>query len=189
MDGKFTRTPHKGLEAANPRANPLTPQKSQVTTTHMRHWLMKSEPEVFSLDDLKKKTTSLWDGVRNYQARNFMMNDMKPGDQVLFYHSSTEPPGIAGLATIAAEAEPDPSQFDKKSEYYDPKASKQKPIWYCVKVKYEETFSHYIALDELRKQAALKDMLVLKKGQRLSIQPVTPKEFDHVCKLGRSAKK
>lgn len=151
----------------------------------MRYWLMKSEPDVFSIDDLKTKGESLWDGVRNYQARNFMMNDMKPGDKVLFYHSSAEPPGVAGIAKIAGPAEPDPSQFDKKSEYHDPKATKAKPIWYCVKVGFVEKFPRLVPLDELRATKELKDMLVLKKGQRLSIQPVTAKEFECVNKLAR----
>ena len=102
----------------------------------MQYWLMKSEPDVFSIDDLKKQKQTTWDGVRNYQARNFMMNDMQVGDLVLFYHSNAKPPGIAGLATVSKKAEPDPTQFDKKSEYFDPKATKEKPRWFCVKVKF-----------------------------------------------------
>jgi predicted RNA-binding protein with PUA-like domain len=151
----------------------------------MRYWLMKSEPEVFSIDTLAKAKTSLWDGVRNYQARNYMMNDMKVGDSVLFYHSSTEPPGVAGLARVAAPAEPDPSQFDKKSEYYDPKATKEKPIWYCVKVEFVEKFPSLVPLEKLRAAKPLKDMLLLKRGQRLSIQPVTDKEFACVQQMSR----
>ncbi len=150
----------------------------------MKHWLMKSEPDVFSLDRLESLGTSLWDGVRNYQARNFMMNEMKVGDRVLFYHSSCEPPGVAGLARVAAPAEPDPSQFDKKSEYYDPKATRDRPIWYCVRVEFEKRFSRFVSLADLRLEKALKDMLVLKKGQRLSIQPVTPAEFKKVVQMG-----
>lgn len=142
-----------------------------------KHWLMKSEPDVFSIDDLKKKKVSLWDGVRNYQARNFMMNEMKTGDPVLFYHSSAEPPGVAGLARIAGPAEPDPSQFDKKSEYFDPKATREKPIWFCVPVEFVEKFPRLVPLEELRAKKALAEMLLLKRGQRLSIQPVTEAEF------------
>lgn len=144
----------------------------------MRYWLMKSEPDVFSIDDLASKKTSLWDGVRNYQARNFMTQDMKVGDTVLFYHSNAEPPGIAGIAEINGAAEPDPSQFDKKSEYFDPKATKENPRWFCVRVGFKEKFKRVISLDELRAEKAIKDMLVLRKGQRLSIQPVTHKEFE-----------
>lgn len=149
----------------------------------MKHWLMKSEPDVFSIDDLAQKKETTWDGVRNYQARNFMMNDMKVGDRVLFYHSNTEPPGVAGVAVVSHEAVPDPSALDKKSEYFEPKASKEKPIWFCVKVKFDKKFPRVIPLDELRRQRVLAQMPLLKKGQRLSIQPVSKEEFDFICKL------
>ena len=147
-------------------------------------WLMKSEPDVYSIDHLKKDGTTWWTGVRNYQARNFMMNEMKVGDWVLFYHSNAEPPGVAGLAQVSKSAEPDSLQFDKKSEYFDPKASKEKPIWFCVQVKYAGHFKHLVSLDDLRKEKSLSEMFVLKKGQRLSIQPVTEKEFATVKKMG-----
>lgn len=151
----------------------------------MQYWLMKSEPDVFSIDDLAQKKVSLWDGVRNYQARNFMMNSMKLGDVVLFYHSNAEPPGIAGLAKISRAAQPDPSQFDKKSEYYDAAATVQKPRWYCVQVAFVKKFKKLLSLDEIRKTKSLQSMLVIKKGQRLSIQPVTKAEFDVIEKLCR----
>jgi predicted RNA-binding protein with PUA-like domain len=150
----------------------------------MRYWLMKSEPDVFSIRDLEQRQTSLWDGVRNYQARNFMMNDMAVGDLVLFYHSNAEPPGVAGIAKVVAAAAADPTQFDKKSEYYDPKASKEKPRWFGVTVGFVEVFSTLVSLHQLRETAGLEDMLVLKKGQRLSIQPVTAEEFALVRRLG-----
>lgn len=152
----------------------------------MRHWLMKSEPDVFSIENLAKAKTSWWDGVRNYQARNFMMNDMKPGDLVLFYHSNAEPPGIAGIAKVVSSAQPDVSQFDRKSEYFDPKATREKPRWFCVKVGFVHHFKHFISLEELRSTVALKDMLVLKKGQRLSIQPVELKDYSFIEKMGRA---
>jgi predicted RNA-binding protein with PUA-like domain len=152
---------------------------------NMRYWLMKSEPDVFSIDDLQKKKTSLWDGVRNYQARNFMTQDMQIGDQVLFYHSNAEPPGVAGLAEIVGGAEPDPSQFDKKSEYFDPKASPDKPRWFCVRVGFKEKFENFVPLETLRTEKPLKNMLVIKIGQRLSIQPVQPQEFECIRKLSR----
>ncbi|HAG90744.1 MAG TPA: EVE domain-containing protein, partial [Bdellovibrionales bacterium] len=120
----------------------------------------------------------------NYQARNFMMNDMKVGDLVLFYHSNAKPPGVAGVAVISKEAVPDVTAQDEKSKYYDPKAAPEKPIWFCVEVKFKSKFKNFVSLDELRDQKALKEMLVLKRGQRLSIQPVTAKEFDTVVKLG-----
>lgn len=149
-----------------------------------KYWLMKSEPDVYSIDQLKKDSTTLWSGVRNYQARNFMMKDMALGDWVLFYHSNAEPPGVAGLAQVSRLALPDPTQFDKKSEYFDPKASKEKPSWFCVEVKYVSKFKNLVSLDDLRNEKSLASMLVLKKGQRLSIQPVTEVEFETVRKMG-----
>lgn len=150
----------------------------------MNYWLMKSEPDVYSIETLKKDKTTWWEGVRNYQARNFMMKDMKVGDLVLFYHSNAEPSGVAGIAKISHVAEPDKSQFDKKSEYFDPKATKEKPNWFCVQVEYVKEFKQVISLNDLREEDSLADMLVLKKGQRLSVQPVDKKHFDIVKKLG-----
>lgn len=149
-----------------------------------QYWLMKSEPDVFSIDDLKRDQTTWWEGVRNYQARNFMSQQMKVGDEVLFYHSNAEPSGVAGIAKVTKAAAADPSQFDKKSEYFDPKASKDKPIWFCVQVGFVARFSEVISLDDLRGEKSLKDMFVLKKGQRLSVQPVTAAEFATVRKMG-----
>lgn len=145
---------------------------------------MKSEPDVFSIDQLKKVKKSLWDGVRNYQARNFMMKDMKVGDTVLFYHSNATPPGVAGLAKVSKSAVPDPSQFQKESEYFDPKASLENPRWFCVEVAFDKKFKKLVALDDLKETKGLEDMLVIKRGQRLSIQPVTEKEFSIICQLG-----
>lgn len=149
-----------------------------------KYWLMKSEPDVFSIDDLKKSKTTWWTGVRNYQARNFMMKDMTPGDEVLFYHSNATPPGVAGLATVSKKAEPDQEQFDKKSEYFDAKATREKPIWFCSQVQFSAQFKKFVSLEELHNTAALAQMLVLKKGSRLSIQPVTEKEFQLIKKMG-----
>lgn len=143
---------------------------------------MKSEPDIFSIDHLKKDKTTLWEGVRNYQARNFMMNDMKEGDEILFYHSSCEPPGIAGLAIVTKEKQPDPSQFNKKSKYFDSKATKQKPIWYCVEIGFVKKFSEVISLSTLKETTELAELLVLKRGQRLSIQPVTELHFEWIKK-------
>ena len=150
----------------------------------MKYWLMKSEPDVFSLAQLKKDKTTWWEGVRNYQARNFMMKDMQVGDLVLFYHSNATPPGVAGIAKISHAAEPDKAQFDKKSEYYDPKATKEKPIWFCTQVQYVEELKNFVSLADLREAKGLEDMLVLAKGSRLSVQPVEKKHFDIVKKLG-----
>ena len=156
--------------------------KSDSSKKTPKYWLMKTEPNVFSIHDLKKNKTTLWEGVRNYQARNFMMNDMNPNDQVLFYHSNAEPSGIAGLATVSKAAIPDPLQFDQKSEYFDPKATKAKPIWFCVEVKYKDTFENVLSLAELKTITELSEMLVIKKGQRLSIQPVSETDFNFICK-------
>ncbi|MBM3383428.1 MAG: EVE domain-containing protein [Betaproteobacteria bacterium] len=159
---------------------------SKTSSAAQNFWLMKSEPDVFSLHDLvgRPGQRELWDGVRNYQARNFMMNEMKVGDLVLFYHSNAEPSGVAGVAEIIEPARPDPSAWDKKSEYFDPKSTPENPRWYCVTVGKPRPFKSFISLEELRQHAELKDMLVLRKGQRLSIQPVTPAEFECVVSLG-----
>lgn len=149
-----------------------------------KYWLMKSEPDAFSIADLKKVKKDLWDGVRNYQALNFMM-DMNVGDEILFYHSNTKPPGVAGLATVSKKAAPDPTAQDKKSKYYDPKASPEKPIWHCVEVQYKETFKNYVSLDDLKSMKGLEEMRVIQRGSRLSVQPVTKKEFDIVCKAAK----
>lgn len=150
----------------------------------MKYWLMKSEPDVYSIDQLKKDKTTWWEGVRNYQARNFMMKDMQVGDEVLFYHSNAEPPGVAGLAKVSKLAAPDKQQFDKKSDYFDKKASLEKPIWFCVEVEFVKKFPELVCLGDLRESDKLKDMLVLQKGSRLSVQPVDKKHFDLVKKMG-----
>ena len=150
----------------------------------MRHWLIKSEPDAYSIDDLAKDGQTTWDGVRNYQARNFMSNDMLVGDQILFYHSNADPTGIAGLAKVTALAAPDPSQF-KKGDYHEPRATRAKPVWFCVTVGFVAKFPRVLTLDELRTKPALADMALLRKGQRLSIQPVTAGEFGCVRRLTR----
>jgi predicted RNA-binding protein with PUA-like domain len=153
-----------------------------MNKTSKKYWLMKSEPDVFSIETLKKEKTTLWEGVRNYQARNYMSNDMSVGDEVLFYHSSTDPSSIVGLATVSQKAMPDLSQFNKKSEYFDAKATKEKPIWFCVEVKYKSTFKQPLTLHQIKEISALKEMIVIQKGSRLSIQPVTEKDFNYIVK-------
>ncbi len=143
---------------------------------------MKSEPDAFSIDDLKRLKRDAWSGVRNYQARNFM-KAMAVGDAVLFYHSSAETIGVAGLAKVAAKAHPDATQFDRKSPYFDPKATKAEPIWECVDVAFVRKFDRVIPLAELRGVKALKDMVLLRRGSRLSVQPVTEAEFAAVMRL------
>ncbi len=149
----------------------------------MNYWLMKTEPDVFSFDDLKKKKTEPWTGVRNYQARNFMRDEMKLGDKILFYHSSCDIPGIAGIASVASAPYPDPTQFDKKSEYFDPKATKESPRWFLVDVKFEKDLKRLLPLEEIRQEPKLKDMRLLQKGNRLSILPVTSQEFEILLKI------
>lgn len=147
-----------------------------------QYWLMKSEPNTYSIDQLKADKTTLWDGIRNYQARNFMMKAMKVGDEVLFYHSNTKPPGIIGLAIISKQAQPDPTQFNKNSQYFDPKSDQANPRWHCVEVKFKKKFNYMLSLDELKNNPVFSNMLVIKKGQRLSIQPVEKKDFEVVLK-------
>lgn len=149
-----------------------------------RYWLMKSEPGAFSIDDLKRKKTTLWDGVRNYQARNFMMKDMQLNDEALFYHSNADPPAAVGVMVISGAAEPDPTQFDFQDSHYDPRATPGRPIWYGVRVRFKSKFNRQVSLPEMRSQKALQKMVLLKKGSRLSIQPVTEREFQIICELG-----
>lgn len=153
----------------------------------MRYWLMKSEPSTFSIDDLQNapKQTTCWDGVRNYQARNYM-REMAVGDLVLFYHSNANPPAVVGIAEVVKTAYPDPTQFDKKSKYYDPASHPANPRWEMVDIKFVRKLSRPLSLHELRKERALRNMLLLQKGSRLSVQPVSQKEWDHLLKLERS---
>jgi predicted RNA-binding protein with PUA-like domain len=150
----------------------------------MQYWLMKTEPNVFSIDDLKKVKKEPWDGVRNYQARNFMRDDMKVGDKVLFYHSNCDVPGVVGLAEVSKEAFPDHTAFDKKSKYFDPKSDPENPRWMMVEVKYQKKFKRTVSLQEMKEIKKLEDMRLLQRGNRLSIMPVKKTEYDHIVKLG-----
>lgn len=149
-----------------------------------KYWLMKSEPDVFSIDDLKKVKKEPWDGVRNYQARNFMRDDMSVGDLVLFYHSNAKPPGVVGVAEVCSPGYPDPTAFDKKSKYYDPKSDPDSPRWILVDVKYKKHFKKMVTLEDLKNEKKLSKLRVIQKGSRLSITPVTKEEFDHINKMG-----
>src|SRR5512147_2552085 len=148
------------------------------------YWLMKSEPRVFSMDDLAKspKQTASWDGVRNYQARNFM-REMAVGDQVLFYNSNAQPPAVVGIAEVVRTAYPDETQFDKSSHHYDPASTPSAPRWDMVDIRYRQTFKTSLSLDRLRQEPKLKGMVLLQKGSRLSVQPVTKTEWAVVLKL------
>lgn len=151
----------------------------------MRYWLVKSEPDVFSFADLQaapKKTTH-WDGVRNYEARNTLRDAMKQGDRCFYYHSNAEPSGIAGICEVVREGYPDHTAFDKKDPHYDPKSKADAPTWYMVDVKAVRPFPRLISLGELREVTALKGMVLLQKGSRLSVQPVTKKEWETICAM------
>jgi predicted RNA-binding protein with PUA-like domain len=153
----------------------------------MKYWLVKTEPSVFSWDDLQKlpSQTSPWEGVRNYQARNFMRDEMKLGDRVFFYHSVAKPLAIMGIAQVVKEAYPDPFAFDPKSDYYDPKSSPENPRWVMVDLQFESAFTPPIILDELKQTSGLEEMMLLRKGSRLSVQPVTAQEWEIVCNIRR----
>ncbi|MEX0798406.1 MAG: EVE domain-containing protein [Bacteriovoracaceae bacterium] len=155
----------------------------------MRYWLFKSEPDEFSIDDLEKERIALWEGVRNYQARNFMRDNCAQGDLVLFYHSSCKHTGVAGLAKISREAIPDPSQFDPKSPYFDSKADAQTPRWHCVEVQFQERFKEVVSLSKIKENPRLRTMLLAQKGSRLSIQPVEQEEFKEVLRMARQKEK
>jgi predicted RNA-binding protein with PUA-like domain len=148
----------------------------------MRYWLLKTEPDTFSIDDLSKRKTEPWTGVRNYQARNNMLA-MEKGDKCFFYHSSCEVPGVVGVCVVNKINIVDETQFDAKSEYFDAKSKKENPTWKCVEVKFEKKFERNVTLSELRDNKKLKNMKLLQKGSRLSVQPVTKEEFEYISKL------
>ena len=150
-----------------------------------RYWLMKSEPDDFSIDDLARVGTEPWTGVRNYQARNFMRDGMQVGDGVLFYHSNAEVPGIYGLAEVASAAYPDPTQFDRRSKYFDPKASREEPRWLLVDVRFVRKLDNAIPLEKIRKHAdALgEEFALIRKGTRLSVLPVTAAQWKTLLSL------
>jgi predicted RNA-binding protein with PUA-like domain len=155
-----------------------------MTSAERRYWLMKCEASAYTIDDLRRDRTTSWEGVRNFQARNFL-RDMKHGDGVLFYASNADPSGVTGLAKVSREAYPDSSAFDRKSHYYDPKSRPEKPSWWMVDLRFVEKLSSIATLDELRRTTGLESMQVLRKGNRLSVQPVTREEYDIVVRLGR----
>ncbi len=150
-----------------------------------KYWLMKSEPDEFSIDDLatRKNQTTYWEGIRNYQARNFMRDDMKVGDRVFFYHSNAKPLAIVGTMEIASEPYPDPSQFDPDSKYFDEKSTEDNPRWVLVDVKLIKKFDKPVLRDDIKNEPTLSDMMLIKKGSRLSIQPVTEHEWKKVHEM------
>ena len=149
----------------------------------MNHWLMKSEPDEFSIDALKKVGREPWSGVRNYQARNFM-KAMKVGDPILFYHSSCEVPGVVGIAEVVSDIYPDPTQFKPKSDYYDPASKPEEPRWWLVDVGFKRKFKRVVTLEQLKAEAdALGEFALLKRGNRLSVLPVTAAQYQHILSL------
>lgn len=148
-----------------------------------RAWLMKSEPDVFSFDDLRRRRREPWSGVRNYQARNFMRDEMRVGDTVLFYHSSCEEPGVQGLGRVASAPYADPTQFDRKNDAFEPRATKDKPVWWLVDVAWAADFGRPVTLPMLRAEPRLKSLLMLRPGNRLSITPVTAEELAVIRRL------
>jgi predicted RNA-binding protein with PUA-like domain len=148
----------------------------------MRHWLMKSEPDAYSIDDLESDGTTHWDGVRNYQARNLMRDEMEVGDKVLYYHSRLRPPGVVGLAEVVKEAYPDHTSWDSDSNYFDPKSTPEEPRWFMVDIAFVRKLDRMVSIDELKEYPELKDMVLLNRS-RLSVQPVTPEEYEFIVAL------
>mgnify|MGYP006436681007 FL=1 len=151
-----------------------------------QYWLVKCEPHECSFDELKtrEKRTGYWRGVRNYQARNLIRDQMAKGDLAFFYHSNCDEPGVAGIAEIVAAGHPDPSQFDKSDRYYDEKSRAEDPRWYSFDVKWKKKLKSFVSLTDLKANTKLEEMKVVQKGQRLSIQPVSAAEWKQVCKMG-----
>ena len=154
----------------------------------IRYWLMKCEPDAYSIDDLERDGRASWEGVRNYQARNFMRDEMQVGDKVLFYASNAEPSGVTGLAEVVRDGYPDHTAWTAGHTYFDEGSSADKPRWFMVDIGFVARFAATISLDTLKQTAGLEDMMVTKKGSRLSVQPVTRAEYEIVRKLGRVAR-
>ncbi|MDH3748628.1 MAG: EVE domain-containing protein [Gammaproteobacteria bacterium] len=144
----------------------------------MANWLLKSEPDAYSIDDLKRDRREMWDGIRNYQARNMMRDDMKVGDRIFFYHSSCKEPGVVGIAKVASKPYPDPTQFDPDDKHYDPKSDPDNPRWSLVDVAYARKLKRPITLTEIKSHPALDDMILTRKGNRLSIMPVSDEHWN-----------
>ena len=152
-----------------------------------RYWLMKCEPAAYTIDDLARDGATSWEGVRNFQARNFMRDEMQEGDGVLFYASNADPSGVTGLASISKAGHPDPTAFKKGHVYYDEASKKESPTWFLVEIAFVERFPNIVSLETLKRTSGLEKMMVTQKGSRLSVQPVTKPEYDIVVKLGRRA--
>lgn len=152
-----------------------------------RHWLMKVEPSAYTIDDLERDGRTGWEGVRNYQARNLLRDELQVGDAVLFYASNADPSGVAGLARVVRAGYPDPLQFTRGQDYYDPKATPERPIWYSVDIAFVERFPAVLPLAALKANPKLSGMMVIRRGARLSVQPVAATEFQEACRMARRA--
>lgn len=152
-----------------------------------QYWLVKTEPESYSIDDLARDKRTCWDGVRNYQARNYMRDGMKIGDLVLIYHSNANPNGIVGIAKVASATYPDHTAQDEKNDHYDPKSTSENPIWMMVDLEFVKKLKSPVTLEMMKRERKLDDMLVLRRGQRLSVMPVEEKHFDIICHLAALA--
>ncbi len=150
-----------------------------------RYWLMKTEPSTYSIDDLEQDGTTHWEGIRNYQARNLLRDDFQVGDEVIIYHSATKIPGAAGLATVSKQAYPDFFALDNKSRYFDKRSTEDNPVWVMVDVSYKTTFKHFVPLTEIKTTPLLEDIMVARRGMRLSIQPVSKEHFEIIKRLGK----
>jgi predicted RNA-binding protein with PUA-like domain len=156
----------------------------------MKHyWLMKTEPGDYSIDDLRHDRTTQWNGIRNYQARNILRDNIKVDDEVLIYHSSTRPTGVAGTARVIIAGYPDPTAWDKRSRYYDTKSTPDDPVWFAVDIKFTAKFRRFVTLDEIKSTPALKGIMVARRGMRLSVQPVDRKQFEIIVRLGEQGEK
>ena len=151
----------------------------------MKYWLLKSEPKVFSINDLAKNKTAYWDGVRNYQARNYIRDEIKVGDKAIFYHSNSEPPAAVGICEVVREAYPDFTAFDPKYSHYDPKSNNDEPTWFMFDVKFVKKFAKEISIAEIKQNEKLQKMKLVQRGNRLSVMPVTKNEFDEIVKMGK----
>ncbi len=153
----------------------------------MGYWILKSEPEAFSINDLQRVTVEPWDGIRNYQARNFMRDEMTIGDQGFFYHSNCAEPGIVGILTVESQPYPDPTQFDPHSQYHDPKSDPDQPRWILVDVRFVQKFRRTVTLAEMKREPALEGMRLLQRGNRLSILPVEKSHWAHILEMASSS--
>ncbi len=149
-------------------------------------WIFKSEPEVYSIDDIKRDQWTYWDGVRNYEARNFLRDKVKKGDIVLFYHSNCEEPGVYGICEVIKEGYPDFTQFDSSNKHFDPRSKKENPTWFMVDIKFLKKLKKPVTLEEMKKNSRLKNMRLIRKGNRLSILPITKEEYEEILKMSKS---